>query len=140
MNVSSEDLSHERSNSLRTPTKKFKKKSEFDSKSKLKSILESKSRISINGSTGKYDFVYRNQFVTNEQGKIIIVPNKETGQKQKSDNQKTKSTKSPKVVNCLFDSEGKSLEDAVPMISRPSNWVWQLPYEDRKQFIEMDAA
>ena len=59
---------------MRTPTKKFKKKSEFDSKSRLESILESKSRISINGSTGKYDFQFKNHFVTTEKGQIIIAP------------------------------------------------------------------
>lgn len=37
---------------------KFKRKSEFESQSNLNQILESKSRISINGSTGQYDFVY----------------------------------------------------------------------------------
>ena len=56
LNISSEDHGKASQSSLRTPTKKFKKKSEFDSKSRLESILESKSRISINGSTGKYDF------------------------------------------------------------------------------------
>jgi hypothetical protein len=56
LNISCEEHGKALPSSLRTPTKKFKKKSEFDSKSRLESILESKSRISINGSTGKYDF------------------------------------------------------------------------------------
>jgi len=56
LNVSSEEHGKAARSSWRTPTKKFKRKSEFDSKSRLESILESKSRISINGSTGKYDF------------------------------------------------------------------------------------
>ena len=56
LNVSSEEHGKASRGSWRTPTKKFKRKSEVDSKSRLESILESKSRISINGSTGKYDF------------------------------------------------------------------------------------
>ena len=56
LNISSEEYGKASRSSWRTPTKKFKRKSEFDSKSRLESILESKSRISINGSTGKYDF------------------------------------------------------------------------------------
>lgn len=90
MNISSEDLGDEGS-FFRSSAKKFKKKSEFGSSSKLKSILGSKSRISINGSTGKYDFIYKNRFVTSEEGKIIIVPS-------------VQNSKSQKMVNCLFDS------------------------------------
>jgi hypothetical protein len=53
---------------------KFKRKSDFESLSSLNQILESKSRISINGSTGQYDFVYQNQFKTDDRGNLVIVP------------------------------------------------------------------
>ena len=44
--------------SMKTHSSKFKKKSDFESNSFLNQLLESKSRISIEGATGKYQFVF----------------------------------------------------------------------------------
>jgi hypothetical protein len=71
---------------------RFKKRSEFYSEAVMNEILNSRSRISMCGITGKCDVIYTNNQV-NENGEI----------------------------------------------SRSSNIMWQLPYSERKQFIEMES-
>ena len=71
--------------------------------------MESKARISINTKTGERQFHY-NKGSTPDMNNV-----------KNSDG----------LVNFIRDSNGLELAEPI----RPSNIIWQMPYEDRKSFI-----
>jgi len=98
--------------------------------------LETKSRISINSSTGHYDFTYQNQVKTDQNGQVKIVP----VNSHKNEGNRKNNRKKHKVANCLFSKNRENAKNPGARISRPSDLIWQLPYAERKKFIEMDHA
>jgi hypothetical protein len=89
---------------------KFKKQSQMSNKDNFDKILDKKARISINTKTGKHDFTYGNKSAL-----------KDLQYMQNSDS----------LVNCMYDSS--VLDNMAPI--RPSKLIWQLPYEERKSFL-----
>lgn len=71
---------------------------------------------------------------------MIVPRSSEKKNERKADisDQFQKSKSSPQLVNCLFHKDQTAHNKAVPAISRPSSLIWQIPYEERKQLIELD--
>lgn len=91
-------------------TNKFKKKSALEQQA-LTHILEQKARISINTKTGKHEFKYGNPSI-----------HKNAQYFENSDS----------LVK-IQDSSSGVHEQLMPI--RPSKVIWQLPYEERKSFM-----
>ena len=104
---------------LRTPPKQFKKQSSFSSQSALKELLESKSRISINGETGHRDFVFQNHLKPNENRNFEC---------------NAKGSSSKKASRHRIEGSPSLLPP------RPNQLVWQLPYPERMHMIEKETA
>ena len=96
---------------------KFKKRSQIEEK-QLNKILDSRARISINSQTGKHEFKY-----CPSQGQLEGLGGQGQGYLQNSDS----------LVNFINDQNGGQLDQMAPI--RPSNLIWQLPYEERRSFI-----
>lgn len=105
---------------LRTPPKQFKKQSSFSSQSALKELLESRSRISINGETGHHDFVFQTLFKPNENRNF------------EGDGERGQSSKK---------ASRQRVEGSPSLLPpRPNQLVWQLPYPERMHMIEKETA
>lgn len=97
---------------------KFRKKSDMDQQN-LNAILDTKARISINTKTGKHEFHYQNQeSVTKNQPYLM------------------NSDSMVKMQDSAVSSTGFG-QPLEPI--RPSKVVWQLPYDERKSYMQDQA-
>lgn len=97
----------------------------------LTQMLETKARISINTKTGKHEFKYAQGTLANIRASNL------DGGRPSGLGPEGYLQNSGSLVNFINDQGGGLLDQMAPI--RPSNLIWQMPYDERKSFMNQQA-
>ncbi len=95
-------------------------------------MLESRARISINTKTGRYDYKYSDEAMAGIRQSIIQSEHSNLGKISYSGAADGYLLNSESLFNLMNDQSGP-FDKMEPI--RPSKLIWQMPYEERKSFI-----